>query len=394
MAGLPASIGTSSTHYLGHFASNSRWYTGLGVANPNGSTATVAFTAYSETGASLGTANRQVLANGKISETVTTLFGGTVSGTGWILVSSDIGVQVFDLYGDSISGGVAALPSAIKGTSLVLPHFVQSTRWWTGVSVMNPGTLSSTVTMKAYSADGTLLDSRTQSLDAHCKIVGYVESLLPLTANHTGWILVEADRAVTGLLLYGDKQAVPNRIAALPAVPASTAVKLSNFFQDSDWWTGIALVNPNAGAANVTLVAYAPDGTVIESVSQTIAGLSKTLGYVSTYFNLGIHSQGWVKATSDVPLAGMEILNADDATEQAYGLAGIESQDSAIILNMPHYVVSSRWWTLFALANQGTGTANVTLNAFENNGTPAATHSQTIPLHGRLADYVKDLFEW
>jgi hypothetical protein len=278
-----------------------------------------------------------------------------------------------------------------------MPHFVHSSRWWTGVSVLNPGDGAISVKLTAYHVDGTIIQQKSFSIPARNKLVGYVEVLLPSTANHSGWILVETNNGlVSGLLIYGDSSAVPNRIAAVPAVPGSTQVLLGNFFSDASWWTGIALVNPTQGLpAHVTLSAYAQDGALISTENEVIPSLSKSLGLVNNLFALGGETTGWVEANADVPVVGLEILNGDDAVREAFGLAGIESQPSGSLLSLPHYVVSSRWWTLFALANpHATIGANLTLDAYASSGILQDTTTTLVPAKGKMDGLVQDIFGW
>jgi hypothetical protein len=241
-------------------------------------------------------------------------------------------VVAFDLYGDKVSGGIGAVPSSELGSSMTLAHFSQSNRWWTGITILNPSTSSVSVTLKAYDNGGSLLAQRTTAISGRSKLAGMVEGLMPAVAGKSGWIGVESTGGdVAGLLLYGDKNAVPNRIAALSGVPAGTSLNLSNFYSDNEWWTGIALVNPSSTtSATLTLTAYAPNGTQIDQRTQPLAALNKTVGMVNTMFNLSGNSEGWVKVTSTEPIVGLEILNADDAVEGAWGLAAIESQPAGL----------------------------------------------------------------
>ena len=393
MAGLPGLSVPATTLVLGHFASNSQWYTGVVLANPDPTiTAHVTLNAYSSAGGLLGTANRNVPAKSKLSELVPALFPG-VTGTGWIEVTSDKDIFAFDLYGDQVAGGVAALPACELSDRLVLPHFVVSTRWWTGVTVLNPGASSTTVTLTAYRSDGTSIQSQAFGVAAKSKLVGYVETLLPLTANQQGWIdATSSGGNIAGLVLYGDKTASPNRIAASIGTTPATTQRFSNFYSDAQWWTGIAIVNAKLStSANVTLTAYAPNGVQIDQANILLPARNKTVGTVSDLFGLGANTQGWVEASSDQPIVGFELLNADDAAEQAWGLAAIESQGVAYKIFMAHYISSIKWWSLFGIANPSESvTANITMTSFLNGGGTAATDTFTIGPKARVAGRVEN----
>lgn len=395
MAGLPAATEAATTQILAHFASNSRWYTGVAIANPDDTfIANVSLTAYSNEGTSMGPISRNVPVHGKISELMSTLFSNAPS-TGWLLMTSNIPVLAFDLYGDAISGGIGALPSSPPSSSLILPHFVHSARWWTGVAIVNPSASPISVMVKAYDATGGILGMGTFNIAAFSKLWGYAEVLLPQVANHSGWMSLESTGGqIAALLVYGDKNATPNRIAAFAAVPTNNSFSLSDFRSDANSWTGISIVNPSETAsAHVILTARAPDGTLIDTYSTDVGALNKTMGFVSDLFSLGIHTEGWIEVSSDRAVAGLEILNKDDAANQIWGLASVESQFPSQTIYLSHYAVTSRWWTLFALANpSASAQANVTLSAFENSGTQTGTANYAIPPQGRIANFVQTLF--
>ena len=396
IAALPASTTLEETHYLPHFASDSIWFTGVAVANPSTATdAHVTLSAFSNTGTAMGTpANWTVPARGKRAETFRSLFPGQ-SGTGWVKVESDTDVLVFNLYGNTLNGGLAALPSCEPRESLVLPHFLSNTSWWTGVAVLNPGATQSLLTLKAFDRDGTSIQENTFNVDARSKLVAMVEGLLPLTEGKEGWLVMEtsAGNPVAACLVFGKRGAVPSRIAALSAAPASSQIYLSSFVSDTDWWTGVAIVNPSINAAHITMTAYAQDGTPIDTVYPVLPSLNKTLGFAKHLVTLNGRTKGWIQATSDQPIIGLEILNATDDIEEAWGLAGISSQPSVTRLYMTHYAVASPWWTLFTFANlHESSQESVHLEAFSPEGRLAGTTDQVLPAKESISDHIKALF--
>jgi len=396
IAGVPANVDVRKTHYLTHFSADAIWFTGIAVANPNTSTdANVTLTAFNDAGVMLGTpANWIVPAQGKKAQTFKSLFPGQ-AGMGWIQVDSDIDVLAFNVYGNTVNGGIAAIPSCELGENLVLPHFVSNASWWTGVAIVNPGTHLSNVTLKAYQADGTLIQEDSFAVDTGRKLLSMVEDLLPLTNGRDGWILVETSvgNPVGASLVFGSRGTTPSKFAALPAVPTSTTMNLSAFVSDADWWTGVAIVNPSGSAANLTMSAYAPDGTLIQTTYPSLPSLNKTLGFVKTLFTLNGHGKGWIEVSSDQPIVGLEILNANDDAEQAWGLAGVASQPSGAKLYMTHYAVGYPWWTILGIANlDPTNPADVHLKAQSDAGVSSAYTDKVIPTKGNLWDHLKTVF--
>ena len=121
--------------------------------------------------------------------------------------------------------------------------------------------------------------------------------------------------------------------------------------------------------------------------------MAKSAAFVKDKFPLGANTQGWVEVTSDPAVVGFEMLNADDPTHEAWGLAAIEGQPAGLNIYFPHQVINSKWWTLFALANpDDSATATVTLIAYDDAGTQVKTATPGIPANGNLAQLVKSLF--
>jgi len=396
VAGLPGSVAASKKHVLAHFASDSTWWTGIAVANPNTLTpANVTLTAYDPQGQVLGTPwNWVVPANGKKSQLISGMLSGK-TGTGWVKVESDVDVLAFDVYGNQTTGALGALPSSDLGENLVLPHFVANNAWWTGVAIVNPGDTACNVILRAYQADGTLIQGGMWNMTARGKMLSMVQNLLPLTEGKDGWIHVQSPTGspLGACLVYGSKGTTPAKLAALSAVPTSTSMNFSGFVCDANWWTGIALVNPSALDANMTITAYAANGTPIDTIYPVLPVGHKTLGFVHNIFDLGGNTMGWMQAGSDQPIVGLQILNANDPMNRAWGMAGVEAQSFGNVIAFAHYAVNTPWWSLLSVAHLDSGgLATMRMEALSNQGNVAGVANMNIPAKGRVWDHVKSLF--
>jgi hypothetical protein len=199
---------------------------------------------------------------------------------------------------------------------------------------------------------------------------------------------------VAGIVVYGDQEADPDEIAALSAVSPARDLYFAGAYNDANWWTGIALVNPDPSvSANVSLTYWTPEGTPVDVVSQSVGPLAKIVGFTDGLFDLGSVAQGWVEARSTLPIVGVEVIHADDSTAEAWGLAGIEAQPTGNNLFMPQHVASSVWWTLFALANpDDVLSAQPTLSAWGDDGILQAVAEPLIPANGSVSGRIEDLF--
>lgn len=364
------------------------------LGNPQDAEASVMVSAYEDSGRLRGIEYLTVAGNGNYVGTVSHLFHGKVRGTGWLEVRSDTDIVASELFVDGTYGGCGAAPAAETSHDLVLPHFVHSNRWWTGLSVVNTGFSSTAVTVTAYANSGVTIDQTVLLIPEKGKISGMIQELLPKAANGTGWISLSSNPGpVCGLLVYGDKGSVPNRIAALTGTSGRTQISFSQFLSDPNAWTGLAIVNPSdAMDISIRVTGYGPEGTLIDQVSGRVLGpCQKIVGVVDQILNLKGTEAGWVEAIADFPVAGCEILNVDDASQDIWGLAGIEGQVPSIHLYFPHFDWAGRWWTLFAVANPHSTEAVTQWMGYDSGGHQVDPKIWVIPAHGSMAELVEGI---
>jgi len=394
MAGLPAGLGTGKDLVLGHFQQNEQWFTGVAVANPNETTAAaVTLTGYDEAGTEVGESLLNVPARGKVARLIPSLFGESAE-KGWIRVESDLDVMAFNVYGNKLTGGVAALPDLPSGETLVLSHFQVNDDWWTGIVVVNPGQSPATVQVDAYDPGGVWLDAASLPIPAGGKCTALLDGILDV-AGKTGWIELDAGPggAVAAMVAYGKRNAVPGELAALPAMAPSTSFQMSHFRSDADWWTGVALVNPGASAAAVTLKAWEEDGASIGQADRNVGPGEKISEFATGLFGFSGDKRGWIEISSTESLVGLEVLRASDETTPMRGLAGVAGQETGTTVLFSHYDSSSQWWTLFALANRAeTPVSPVSWSAYDEGGLRVGAAETDLEAKGAVAEHVRSLF--
>jgi hypothetical protein len=154
------------------------------------------------------------------------------------------------------------------------------------------------------------------------------------------------------------------------------------------------LVNPDLNfSANAYLYAQDPWGNLLRSVNVTLPPRTKMVGLVTDLFNLSAPVQGWVEGWADRAIVGLEVIHANDALEEAWGVAGIASQPVGYDIYYTHFDVRSRWWTMFALANPNDALViTPTVNAYSNGGLLMTTVTPAINPNGMLAQQVETFF--
>lgn len=417
MSGLAAQPATSQpsagshTYVLTHFHQSDRWYTGVVVVNLTSSVIKATLTAYSVAGNEIVSVAENIPAGGKISKMVDT-FMGITKNTGWIKVETTGDAAVFDLYGDKIDGGQAAIPNSEVNHCLEVPYFSCNKTWWTGIAVANPNPIPVTVEFRASGLGGETFALWSAQIPAHGKLSGLLDTLVPSLSGKTGWIHIYAtdeggssSENIAVIAMYGDKSSTPSEIAAVSATSTSKTLFFSDFHMvPSDrglvgWksWTSLSIVHTNPWTHNtVTLKAYKPGGGLIQTRKITLGPVCMMSSLVSSIFPaLGTTRDGWVSVTATEPVAGMQFIKLDDQATNTWGLAAIESQRSSPELYMPHYSCGTAWWTRFGIANASSPSAAaiVSLNAYGNDGVLAGNSSFWLGYTARDFSDVRDIFD-
>jgi len=140
-----------------------------------------------------------------------------------------------------------------------------------------------------------------------------------LNVSGTGWIYAESDQPIVGLEIFGN--VVSGGLAGLPAFLAKRdGLAFSHFDSSSEWWTGVALANPNSSAANVTLRAYDQSGSQVGSSVITLPANGQRAFQVRDQLN--VSGTGWIYAESDQPIVGLEIFG-NIHSGQITGVTGV-----------------------------------------------------------------------
>jgi len=262
----------SGDTYFSHFDSTAgSWWTGVALANPNSSSASVTLTAYNQSGTQIGNSNITLPAYGQRAFQVSDPTLLNVSGTGWIEIVPDRRLIGLEIFGNITSGGLAGLnPYRLPSNILVFSHFDSTADWWTGIALANPNSSSASVTLTAFNQSGTQLGSSNITIPANGQKAFQVSDPTILNVSGTGWIYVESDQPITGLEIFGNINT--GQITGVPgAIYPNTTLYFPHFDSTAgSWWTGIALANPNSSSASVTLTIKIVSGVEQSRIRDTI----------------------------------------------------------------------------------------------------------------------------
>ena len=371
-----------------HFADGPYWWTGIAVANPGQTPALVTMRAYSDNGVQIGQDFKQIVPSQSqmAPAVIHTLFSLGETNTGWIKLTSTQPVVALEIFGHSDSGGIAGFSPAATATEIYIPHFVEDADWWTGVAVANPGTVAAQVSITAFSDAGQQIGETYQELiGGGCRMVPQiVRNLIFLGQNNSGWLKITASQPVAAMEIFG--QASTSMIAGLSAGETGSKLCYPYFQEGPGKWTGIAIANPGATEARVTLKALNDDGDTVGEVNghvvpafgrmppQTITGLFGNLD----------NQTGCLEVIASQPVIGLGLLGS------AGWLAGYTAvKEQTGTLAFPHFADSDGWWTKLVLVNTSDTAAALSMAAYGVSGTLVG-EEKSIDL-GSLASVVENL---
>ena len=300
-------VNASNVIYITHIASNTQWWTGIGLVNTTSTAKTVTIN-FSD-----GQTQQVILAaNGHQSfglfnyQSYPDVQSAVITNTSGI-----IGLELFATFNGKEVEGI--LLTDKTASSLYYPYVVNDADWWTGIVAYNPFQSPCNITITSYNADGTYLSSPTDSISGMQKYVGTVGTQVVLPAQ-TAWFRIDSTLSLSGFELIGTR--AQDRLASY-AGNGGTGSKTGVFakIEKSGGKTVIALVNTENNRASVTLTAYADDGgTPVASKVITIDSHAVLSDTVENIFLQNITNATYIAYTSDRNMVGLQLNYSADGT--------------------------------------------------------------------------------
>ena len=254
----------------------------LALINYSDEIALVTVTAFQPDGALFGSedlANNPVtlgLESGQITrldlEELFGFFGGETL-NGWIRADSTTEAVNGSLSYELVTNKSTAAVSAVAAgtTQAVFSHIASSLNFFTGIAILNGGTLAANVRVLAVAADGTVLGTFTTVLQPGQRISKLIQELIPEAANQAGgFIWVRSDVPVFLTSLFGNISGVlanippqpvprdfrPDRgratLRVSPPLAVLTPGAMQQFLLDGTMADPVWSVNGNEGGNSIT----------------------------------------------------------------------------------------------------------------------------------------------
>lgn len=292
--------------YLPHIASNPTWWTGLSLLNttPSARQLTMEFDNAVSVTRTLAPQEHQAF-------TISQLFNGEEQpGIHSAVIRNGAGVIGLELFGGKTADELGGIPLLDHlATTLYFPHVTTGSNWWTGIVAANPSATPVTLTITPYSASGDALPPPVPvSLGAHEKYIGTVDTL-SLPAD-TAWFEVSSTEPVSGFELFGS--AAGTQLAEYSGMDATANAGIFPKLEKNGW-TGIVLVNTEAGSASLTLTARTNTGYVIASAERTLGGRAKLLASADTIFSSQeLEQTTYIAYSADKELVAFQLNGSAD----------------------------------------------------------------------------------
>jgi hypothetical protein len=243
--------------------------------------------------------------------TATLLAGGI---QGYLRGTSTEGMLFTEIYsngGSQTAINGINMDKYVNVTRIVFPYFTTVSPYMTQLNIINGNADSqATVNIILHAADGGVIASQARIFTQNSQLKGNLMDIFendPKLLSQTGWLEVTSsvDRIV-GTLSFTNSNNSNLVSYELMATP------MMNFIfplvsQDSDFMTGIALLNNSDQTAHVQLEFWKPDGTMDQSASVTISPHTSIAQELSLFFSKPLqYRAGNVRVrSSDQPIYGI-----------------------------------------------------------------------------------------
>jgi hypothetical protein len=388
--------------HAAHAASTADWWTVLHLVNRGTLSTSVQVEVFDGAGTPVAADTIPILHPGSAWQSdLDDLFGPELGSDLWIRVTSQTELIGAVEFGTRDGLARAVLPLFDIPTPQVVFPYVYTTpstgeSYYTGITVLNPGTADAAVQLFAYSENGDALANLSTVVGPGTKYVRLVDQIFPDVPdpNAIRMIWVQSDQPVLAFELFGKWNEYG--VAGLPAVdiaavsspPSKTdcaeAVRLptgdlvyNEIPANDEWFTGMTVCNLTNAPARVSAQLLDAAGNNINTVWWDLAPYQQLTREVWTFFGVEPDSaavDGRVKA--DSPIAGFELMLSRAGAFRFDGLEAVyrvyKQLDFPFIRHDADFTTRLHLTKLYPFVNA------ITLTAYDTGGHVLGTYSDTL----------------
>jgi hypothetical protein len=257
-------------------------------------------------------------------------------------------------------------------------------------AIFNPGVNAATVNATLFDVTGTQIDQLTQPIVLQPK----GQSLFTF-ANFTassGMVGINSDRPITGLEIFGNSAEISALRAAVPGTDAK--LFFPHIVVNQGYSSILGVVNTAAVQANITLTAYANDGSFLAPpVQATVQPNGQLFAPASSLFGLGSGDimTGYVIVVSDQPgITGFCAFSYDNGVVHSSAAVPCENvpRQKLIFSDLAHQVPAAAggvYLTGIALLNPFGTQIHYTMKVFDSTGAEVAEMTDVLAPHAKAS---------
>ncbi len=258
---------------------------------------------------------------------------------------------------------IPAVRDVNTSSDIYLSHIASDTQWWTGVVLLNTTSARKDMTITFDNGESASL-----TLNANeQKVFDIAQEFFDGVPQPGIRSAVIADAVgVIGLEIFGSP--VANQLDGILITGNTASTIYYPHVAGGEWWTGIVAYNTSASAGTITITSYDAGGNLLPTSSiPPLPGKGK---YIGTFAALDLPANtAWFKIDSTTPITGFELFGTTDAKElAAYAGGGGTGAKTGVFPK-----IEKNGTTTIAFVNTEASPASVTLTAYRDDGSVAAT---------------------
>lgn len=410
----PVCVNTDNAVRVGfcaHAVSSPEWRTRLHLVNTGTQAAPLTFEGVRPDGTSAAIVTMPALGVSALFERdLAEVFPpDALSGDLWVRVTSETDFRGVVEFGTRDGKAATVLPLAGSPSREMLFPYVYvspggSGSFYTGITLVNPGSQVATLTLGAIDESGAPLATATATLAPGEKYVKLVEQAFPVVAdpNTIRSVNVSADAPLVGFELFGkwDQPGLSGLMAAdvsSAALQAAAGPSPLHFLEVPDnaaWFTGVTFCN--LGTQSATLQATLRDSGG-QPIAQAYFGVNPRQQVTREIWSLfgleAVPEAASLRVESAWPAAGFELFVGRDADPEAFRFDGLPAvRTGAERLVFPLVKPAPEFSTRVTLLNPTDAALTYTVKAFSAEGLTLGTTQGSLPAGGRVAAGLAELF--
>jgi hypothetical protein len=312
----------------------------LEIFNPGTEDATVSLRLLDGNGNQVATQSMPIAAGGTLLRDVSHIFNIELQSFqgGYIHGDSALPLIIRENFGNALESNVLDLKMSISQTAYFIPHFASGGQYSTELTLLNTdSSFVADATLTPFNDSGVAIAGPVNvRIMPGAQIVRTVASLFPDLGNAlvAGSIKVAIKPTNRGPIVYAPPLIGCVRFAnvdgsasaSLPLlITPSNDFVYSHVAQKGDWFTGVAVLNPNADPASVTVAVYTSEGTLTGTYGTTLQSGER---FAKLVYELIPASRGqlggYVRVSSNAYLTSFALFGTNDLRS----LSAIPPQDA------------------------------------------------------------------